>query len=1360
MLRASLHGKPLDLIKGVGSDYKAAWAYLDSIYGDPRFIADTVTQDITRFKPLQNGEDTRFCELVHLVNRSYNTLKEVGRPYDMNNNHMLAIIEQKMCVDDRKMWARDLEREKKEATLENIMSWMTTEMKSRMRSSAPVRSQGQGRKWNVNYASEGERFKCWVCKTSVHWVDQCPKVEAMTPAARLQLMKENRACFACLKKTSKNHKASTCSRRRQCSEKVGNEQCKSFHHHLLHIPGQTNHCGIASVNNNKNVLLPVIEVEILGQEGNRQRAVVLFDSGAQISLIRKSVAKDMKLKGKDVMVTLTKVGGEEEEIRTKLYKVRLLSLEDNTIHSISAVGIPCISDSIEAVSIGEYAQELGLEGRNLIRGSGSVDILIGCDHVKLHAGEIREAKNLIARHSPLGWVVFGPITGSQGQHNRVLHVQVSTPVNMTEFWSTEAMGVSSKPCQCNNEKLSPAEQLEKKVIEDSCKKVGKQWMVSYPWRRDRNLLRDNREHALKKLEATERRLKKNPVNAEKYNEQINEMTELNFARKLSKEEVKNHKGPVHYIAHREVLRPDKRSTPVRIVFNSSANYKGQCLNDFWMKGPDLLNNLFGVVLRFRENEVAFCADISKMYHRILIPKEDQDVHRFLWRNLETEREPDIYVKKVLTFGDKPAPAMAQIVLRKTAEEAKEIHPEASRTLLENSYVDDIWDSAPTEQKAKKITKEVDEILATGGFTVKGWLSNRSAVQVSNSAAPKNTECMKLLETNAAEKVLGLIWDNKKDVFSFKVNISLSTLQTDNSTELVTKKLTKRKILSQIARVFDPFGFAAAFIIKAKIGMQDLWERGIEWDEELTKADHDKWMALFEEMKELNNVTVVRCLTPICVIGKPTLCIFSDASEKAFGTCAYIRWLLNDGTFDVRFTAAKSRVAPLKQLTIPRLELQAAVLASRLGKTILEETRFQFEKVIYFVDSMIVLAWIQSQARSYKIFVSTRVREIQTNSNPAQWRHIPGEDNVADDVSRGVAVKNLQDRWLSGPDFLRKPEEEWPQNAVQPKEDEVNKERRKPQAVCSVDASQEPIDCKRFSKWRRLVRVTARIQRLAAKARSKRVENTTNSAGNDGILTPDDLRAAELYWIKRAQITVHKRVKNGELRQFSPFIDDEGVLRVGGRVDKALVCYDNKHPALLPYEHWISTLITRHAHEQGHSGIAATVAKLRRNYWILKAHNLAKKLKRRCVFCKSMEHKLETQLMAELPPTRLTPQTPPFFYTSCDYFGPYKVKISRNKTDKNYGVIFTCLNSRAIHLELATDYSAMGYMQVLRRFFCIRGCPKLILSDNGTQLVGVARELREMIRLRMGHPEIKGILRRKRNNMAIHHTFSTTPEWVR
>ena len=241
---------------------------------------------------------------------------------------------------------------------------------------------------------------------------------------------------------------------------------------------------------------------------------------------------------------------------------------------------------------------------------------------------------------------------------------------MTDFWNTETVGVAVKPCLCKGSELSQIEREQTKVIEKSCKKVGDQWLIPYPWKKDPKLLPDNKGQAIKKLESTEWRLMKNADHAEAYDKQIVEMSEMQFARKLTEKEVEDYKEPVHNIAHHAVLRPEKRSTPIRIVFNSSSVFQGHRLNDYWMKGPDLLNSLFGVILRFRENAVAIIGDISKVYHRIQIPVENQHVHRFLWRNLETSRKPDVYIKTVLTFGDKPAPAMAQIALRKTADEGE------------------------------------------------------------------------------------------------------------------------------------------------------------------------------------------------------------------------------------------------------------------------------------------------------------------------------------------------------------------------------------------------------------------------------------------------------------------------------------------------------------------------------------------------------------------------------------------------------------------------------------------------------------------------------------------------------------------
>lgn len=203
ILRSTLQGKPLEMIKCIGQDYDGAWEYLDSVYGDPRFVADIITQDISRFKPIKEGEDARFCDLVHLVKRSFNTLEEVGRENDMNNNHMLAIIEQKMFSDDRKVWSRYLESTKSEVTLDTLILWMTSEMKSRMRATAPLRNSLQTPKHvgHVAGREDGKKTndKCWYCKTSEHWTDQCQKFLALGSSDRFNIVRENHPCYSCLK---------------------------------------------------------------------------------------------------------------------------------------------------------------------------------------------------------------------------------------------------------------------------------------------------------------------------------------------------------------------------------------------------------------------------------------------------------------------------------------------------------------------------------------------------------------------------------------------------------------------------------------------------------------------------------------------------------------------------------------------------------------------------------------------------------------------------------------------------------------------------------------------------------------------------------------------------------------------------------------------------------------------------------------------------------------------------------------------------------------------------------------------------------------------------------------------------------
>ena len=405
LLRTCLKEKPLGLIKEIGSDYDAAWEYLDFIYGDARFVSDTITQDIVKFKALQDGEDARFCDPVHLVKRCYNTLKEIGIPSDMDNSHMLSIIEQKMCADDRKVWSRDLERENKPATLHGLMSWMTIEMKSRMRATAPVRTSSSSNRRTVNHVQvDGEnksRHKCWFCRDSTHWPDQCQKFAVLSIDDRIKAAKTNHVCFSCLKRAGREHRQANCSRRKQCTKTEGGTQCTQTHHSLLYKNNAVN-IGVASLTKNQDSMLPVISANICGPNGLYKRGNVLFDSGAQISLIRNETARNLVLKGRNISVNVTKVGGEQEKINTKVYKVPVTAIDNQKKHSVRAIGIPCISDEIASIHVARIIERFGLSNEKVWRGKGPVDLLIGIDHANMHTGLTKQMDHLVARTSPLG----------------------------------------------------------------------------------------------------------------------------------------------------------------------------------------------------------------------------------------------------------------------------------------------------------------------------------------------------------------------------------------------------------------------------------------------------------------------------------------------------------------------------------------------------------------------------------------------------------------------------------------------------------------------------------------------------------------------------------------------------------------------------------------------------------------------------------------------------------------------------------------------------------------------------------------------------------------------------------------------
>jgi hypothetical protein len=447
-----------------------------------------------------------------------------------------------------------------------------------------------------------------------------------------------------------------------------------------------------------------------------------------------------------------------------------------------------------------------------------------------------------------------------------------------------------------------------------------------------------------------------------------------------------------------------------------------------------------------------------------------------------------------------------------------------------------------------------------------------------------------------------------------------------------------------------------------------------------------------------------------------------------------------------FVASKTRVAPKKSLSIPRLELQAAVLATRLAHTIKDETTRKLDSVTYWSDSQTVLGWIHSSHRRYSAFVSHRIGEILTHSTIHQWRWVPSKLNVADDATKWKETSPILDRWFDGPEYLLKPENEWPENKFGETTDEevlnvhVHVENR--------EIENQIIQIERFSKWERLLRATGFVVRFM-----NLVKNHKQNQSSRKIIQPCELKQiykkipaltdTELRAAERILILINQREsfpaefellkqnkvvpKSSKIYQLSVFVDD-GQMKLESRLDMAppVVTQELRNPLILGSQHRITYLMMEFLHRQFHHCARETVInEFRQKFWVTKIRPLLNHVINDCNLCKFMRAKPRVPRMATLPYQRLAPYEAPFTYTGMDYFGPLEITVGR-RHEKRYGVIFTCLTMRAIHLELAASLDTNACVNCIRNFMNRRGQPKEILCDNGSNLKSAEKELKNAV----------------------------------
>ncbi|XP_018312448.1 uncharacterized protein, partial [Mycetomoellerius zeteki] len=694
-----------------------------------------------------------------------------------------------------------------------------------------------------------------------------------------------------------------------------------------------------------------------------------------------------------------------------------------------------------------------------------------------------------------------------------------------------------------------------------------------------------------------------------------------------------------------------------------------------------------------------------MYRQVWLHEDDRRYQRVLWRR---NGQIKTFQLNTLTFGIASSPFLAIRTIQRLADDEALVYPRAANVLKSHLYVDDLLTGAETIEEARAVRDETIELLARGGFVIRQWASNNECVI--NDLASNALHANFTLNADRALRTLGIVWNARDDTICYSAN----SIRRSN-------RITKRIILSEIAKIFDPLGLLGPIISYMKKLMQDVWRCNLQWDESVPQSIHTAWLEFARQWESIGQVYFERKLL-ITGYHDIELHGFCDASTVGYGACIYVRSRNEAGNVLVRLLCAKSRVAPLKTLTIPRLELCGALVLAQLYGEIIGTLSMNINKTIFWCDSTIVLHWLNTPPHLLKTFVANRVVSVRESTGNHKWRHVRTASNPADAISRGQTPQEFMKNqtWYTGPSWLVDEEHEWPNEITQAIEIPELKKN-----ACFITAQNDFDIVYRYSSYQKLLRVVAYCLRF-------RLNNKHRE-----FLGADEINEAEMRVLKIIQAVRFPEeieqlstgsLRKGKLINLNPFLDDFGLIRVGGRLRMSALPFAQKHPILLPNRHQLTDIIIREIHEsQYHAGIQTTLYILRQKFWLPDGRNQVRKIIRSCVKCFRFDAGAIKHKMGDLPAVRIRPATP-FTNTGIDFCGPFfiKEKKFRNRTRiKVYVCVFVCMAIKAVHLEIVSDLTSEGFLAALRRFIARRGLPEHIYSDNGTNFVGANNQLKEL-----------------------------------
>lgn len=1377
-LRRSLRGRALETV----SSELIGHARPDDImrelelqFGRPDSIAQAET-DRLRGLPRCSETPKDICTFASRVRSGIVTLRALKKEHYLMNAELMRVLTEKLPNSLRVQWYRTYTEKYNSVPNLTLFSDYITEQarfcsafappENISAADGPVQRRATQR---THTATDRPAAKCRLCDKSGHYASDCAKFKEASPEKRWELAKAQHMCFRCLRTRRYGH---TCK-----PKKCGEKGCPATHHRLLHgskkpAAEQSDKPETPTVNNStqetvassratsSHAYLKIVPVRVIGPAGELP-TYALLDDGSTVSLIDEDVAKQIGARGRVDPLKIGAIGNTMIDTPgSRRVTVTLASRGDSRV-PFRARTIPKLDLAPQTVSEEDISRCSHLQDirEQLIYNTGAPKILIGQDnwHLLL-ASEVRRGPQHqpVASLTSVGWTLHGAHTRTLGQQvnyvNGLTNADQKLEQQLREFFALESLIVNPRRPDSDPEK-----QAEDILSKNTVQLEDGHIETAMLWKDSRIEMPDSYETAIKRLVSIEKKLDSKPALRDRYIEQIDALVKKGYAEKAPSTTTP---GRTWYLPHFDVFNPMKPDK-LRIVHDAAAKSRGMSLNDFLLTGPDLLQSLPGVMMRFRRHNIAVSSDIAEMFMQVKVRREDRDALRYLWRGNRREGAPEEYRMTSIIFGAASSPCMAIFAKNWNARRYAAEYPEAVEAIVENHYMDDYLDSYRTLEEATRIATAVRDIHRKARFELGKWVSNSTELIENIEPTRGTTEVVNIGHSDNIEKILGLIWKPQSDVLSF--NLTLARLP---SSILEKGTPTKREALKIVMSLYDPLGLASPVTIRAKQILQEAWRRGVDWDQPFDSDLATQWTSWIPHLKKLKDVSVPRCYPGYSEATETQVHVFTDASEVAYAAAVYWRTTTEDGATHVSLVMAKAKVAPLKLHSIPRLELQAAVMGTRVAVAVIREHKIEPASVTYWSDSKTVLTWIRRGARVYKPFVAHRIAAIEDGSKVDDWRWIPTKQNVADLATRDVPHDlHSTHEWYNGPRFLYEEPSSWP--TEKPLTDEPTGEER---TLVTIDSTDDRVltevvpDSARFSKWERLLRATAGVLHFITQCRKRRektyYKRTKKGADSDPdwrkqaprIVAPPtaprksrvaerlDIEAEHLKQAERMLVQIVQREvfaqeranlkenreisKDSRLRPLRIEISDD-VIRLSSRIDAVSGIEEEvKRPPILHGDHRITQLYIDWTHRSlQHSGTELTVNEVRQHYWVVKLRPTTKMVVSRCLQCRIRKAQPPVPATGDHPRTRLAHHQRPFTFTGLDYFGPLSVTVGRQH-QKRYVALFTCLTTRAVHLEIASSLSADSAILALRRFIARRGCPTEIHSDNGTNMHGADKELRD------------------------------------